>query len=237
MEKYRLTSRVVEGEPKVSCSRDVSSSDQEWPTGCIGIQSTSSTSTSTLAMGAAILPPGYVRVRKSGKMANYVAYASNVLRAAHRAVHASSSDVAPTVPCRVVILGAGPAINMAISIAEILKRIFANEFARDASAYSHRDNGGRSTHPSHSFLHQLNKISMQSSALVYTPLEEGLDSVHVNKNEPLIEIRLAWTKDDLITVDGSLISNQTAQLIGPAGEVTLNGYQPPGCTAGCEWLQ
>ena len=75
---------------------------------------------------------------------------------------------------------------------------------------------------------------MQTTSLVYEPLEEGLDPVHVEKTEPLIEIRLAWSKAALTDAGASLRKAQQHQDVA---ETYMNGYQPPGCSAGCDWLR
>ena len=237
MDKYRLASRVVRKEEAAATEEE----DGDEATDFLRFQSSL-----TLATGAAaprssgVAPPGHVRVRRSGKMKNYVAYAAKVLRGAR------DSGSGTETPCRVVITGSGSALNLAVSVAEILKRTFAQEFLsqrRDAvdegSAMpsklplSSSTPFSAHTAPPCSPLHQLNRISMQTTSLIYEPIEEGLDTVHVEKTEPHIEIRLAWTKAALI--EGECLMREPHQKQHNA-TLFMNGYQPPGCSAGCEWL-
>ena len=121
-------------------------------------------------------------------MKNYIAYAAKILREAK----ANSTNI---VPQRVIITGEGSGLSMAVSVAEILKRMFADDLRLEHPGTNCENISSSSSSPPTvgSPLHQLNSISMQSTSLVYEPLEEGLDPVHVNKVEPRIEIRLAWT--------------------------------------------
>lgn len=77
-----------------------------------------------------------VRVQVQGKISHYVNYASGLL-----------DD--PT-KGRVEIVGLGRAINKAVTVAEVLRRKFAN-------------------------IHQLTKLSSVTITDRYEPLEEGLD--------------------------------------------------------------
>lgn len=195
-------------------------------------------------MSSISLPPGHVRVRQSGKIAKYVAYAKNfLLQAIPLSSAAGSNHHTSRQEHRCVIIsGTGPAVTMAVSVAEILKRSFTKESVLSSDLSSHESEAKHILQKSapnadrldRLRLHQLNYISMQSTSLTYEPLEEGLEKVQVDKTEPHIQIRLAWNKEDL---DGwkDKMKDRSVRVSASVGH--LNGYQAPGCTAGCQWLK
>ena len=130
MNKYRLASRAVKesGGGSDACTRGTDlSSDSDDAGDFISLQSSSSATSapklpfSASGPGSTERPtPGRIRVRRSGKMKNYIAYAARILREAK----ANSTNI---VPQRVIITGEGSGLSMAVSVAEILKRMFADD--------------------------------------------------------------------------------------------------------------
>lgn len=99
-----------------------------------------------------------IRVTSEGRVPRYVSYAARLFSEQNKKT--------------VTVKATGNAISSAITLAEIVKRRFAN-------------------------LHQLNFIGVTTISDTYEPLEEGLDEVTRERDVPFLEITLTMDPDSI----------------------------------------